>query len=319
VTDKTGSDRAGGGSVFKTFPEFSKLRLADKQYYESLIRTLPPVADISFTELMTWWDPLDAGVPVAMLNGNLVISYWLPGDEKNSGLSLIGVNKVDESICTVFDYLKEMGEPVRLVNVPEFVVSRIRYTELFNSTEQRQFHEYLVDTSCFYPLKNVASFKRKRIEKVLKRVGEEKIVLKSLDLSSVKERELLLNTAENWWHRNINDFGQVEREALMKCILNPEQYEVENLCLFVDQELYGFCLYHRPPDTRYVVIPHIKATHEDTLGFDLMGYCFARWFAERGVMYGNLTADKGRLRLRMFLLTLGPTGFFRKYKVEPVV
>lgn len=306
-----------GESVFKTFPAFSKLTLEDKPVYDSLIAKFPPVADISFTELMTWWNPLDSGVSISLLNGNLVISYWLPGDEKHSGLSLIGTRKVDESICTIFDYLQEQGEPVRLVNVPEFVVSNIRYTELFNSTEQRQFHEYVVDTSCFYPLKNMAAFKRRRVERVLRRVGEEKIILKSLDLHLVKDRELLVDTAEEWWHRNINDFGQVEREALMKCILNPDEYEVENLCLFVGKELYGFCIYHRPHDKRYVIIPHIKATHEDTLGFDLIGYSFAKWFAEQGVKYGNLTSDRGRLRLRMFLLTLGPTDFFRKYQVEP--
>lgn len=304
-------------SPLKPFPEFTRLTYADKAAYESLIRDYPPINDISFTALMTWWDSMGEGILLSNLNGNLVIPYYLPGDEVNSGLSLVGKNKVDESICTLFDYLRERGEPVRLVNVPEFVVANIQFTELFNCTEQRRFHEYVVDTSCFYPLKNLAVYKRKRIEYILRKVGEERIVLKSLDLHSESDRKLLLDTAERWWTRNINDFGTVQKEAITQCIMNAEELGIENLCVFVEGKIYGFCLYQHTQDRRYVIIPHIKGTHERTLGFELIGYLFAKWFAERGITYGNLTSDRGLLRLRMFLLTLNPTNFYRKYKIEP--
>lgn len=75
--------------MFKTFPEFTKLTLSDKEEYERLTRGYPPISDIAFSSLMIWWDSL-GGLAVAKLNGNLVISYWLPGDEEYSGLSLIG-------------------------------------------------------------------------------------------------------------------------------------------------------------------------------------------------------------------------------------
>lgn len=73
--------------MFKTFPEFSKLTLNDKDEYEALIKDYPPVYDMMFIGRMTWWDQLDSAA-VSMLNGNLVVSYWLPGDEKHSGLSI---------------------------------------------------------------------------------------------------------------------------------------------------------------------------------------------------------------------------------------
>jgi len=53
------------------------------------------------------------------------------------------------------------------------------------------------------------------------------------------------------------------------------------------------------------------------LGFELIAYTFAKWFAEQNVSYVNVSADYGMLRLRMFMLTLAPVNFFRKYIVEP--
>lgn len=138
--------------MFKTFPEFSKLTLADRHDYEALVKDYPPIDDISFTSLMTWWSSLE-NTSVSRLNGNLVISYCLPGEDKFTGLSLVGTNDVDESICAIFDYLREKGEPLRLVNVPEFVISNAAYPAMFNFKEQRALHEYILPLSGFYPSK----------------------------------------------------------------------------------------------------------------------------------------------------------------------
>ena len=48
-----------------------------------------------------------------------------------------------------------------------------------------------------------------------------------------------------------------------------------------------------------------------------MAYAFAQYFADKGVAYANINSDYGLMRLRMFMLTLGPVNFFRKYIVEP--
>jgi hypothetical protein len=77
------------------------------------------------------------------------------------------------------------------------------------------------------------------------------------------------------------------------------------------------CLYGLPQDRRYVLIRHIKATHESALGSELIAYEFSKWFSERGLSYANVSADFGIERLRMFMLTLGPSNFFRKYQIEP--
>jgi hypothetical protein len=302
--------------MFKTFPEFSKLTLNDRAEYESHIKDFPPIGDTVFAGLMTWWNPF-GDISVSLLNDNLVVPYWIPGDDKNSGLSLLGTNKVDESFCILFDYLKDKGETPRLVNVPEFVISSVRYPEMFTFKGQRSRDEYVLDSSKFYPIKNMAGHRRRKVERIVQDVGEENIVVKSLDLQSAQNRDLLLNAAREWQGRNINNYGKMDEEAVTTSVMNSDALNTENACLFVNGQLHGFCLYVRPPDKRYVIIHYIKATNKNTLGFELMAYAFTKWFVDKGVLYGNVSSDYGLMRLRMFMLTLGPVNFFRKYIVEP--
>src|ERR1700729_1753334 len=129
MASKTDSQASGGKVArFKTFPEFSKLTIANKKEYEALISDYPPIYDLSFSSLMTWWNPLNS-MCVAQLNDNLVMPYWLPGEGVHSGLSFIGTNKVDESLCVIFDYQQSKGEVPRLINVPEFVINSIQYPD----------------------------------------------------------------------------------------------------------------------------------------------------------------------------------------------
>jgi len=304
--------------MFKTFPEFSKLTHKDKDEYEAAIRDFPPVGDVAFAGLMTWWNPLNH-MSISVLNDNFVLPYWIPGDDKHSGLSIVGTNKIDESICTIFDYQKERGEKPRLVNVPEFVIGSIQYPEMFHFKNDRARDEYVLGVSKFYPLNNMVGHRRRKVERMLHRIGEENIVVKSLDLDSAEDRQLLLDAAERWQGRNINNYGKMEMEAIKTSIINARVLGSENAALFVNGELYGFCLYATTMDRRYVVIHCVKATNQRALGFELLAYAFAKWFANKGVMFGNVNADYGILRLRMFMLTLGPDSFFRKYTIEPSV
>ncbi len=301
--------------MFKTFPEFSKLTLADRDEYEGYVKSFPPYAHLTFACLMTWWN-LWGTVAVSRLNNNLVVTYWLPGGEAESGLSLIGINKIDESICTILDHLKERGEPARLVHVPEFVISSVRYPDLFHFSEQRASNEYIMSAAKYYPLENMSIYRRQKARRQLSGMHG-RYELKSLDLHNLKDRILLTEAADRWWSKNLNDFGRHEKEAMLTTIASFKELGLQNVCIFLDGQLFGFLLYIMSSDGRYVIALHVKATHKDGLGFELLLYLFAQWFSDRGVTYANLSTDCGQLRLRMFMLTLGPVNFLRKYIIEP--
>lgn len=303
--------------TFKTFPEFSKLTLADRERYEALIKDYPPVAEIAFTNIMQWWDHLGTA-SVSLLNGNLIVSYWLPGDEKASGLSLVGTNRLDESICAIFDYLKERGELPRVVHMPEFMIDHIEYPELFNFESERTLDEYIVSLASFYPLRHMSPIRRRRVRKFLAKVEEKDIVVRPLDLAEEANRRLLFD-ATNRWPKDgtVNRPSKLSSEAMFLSITEAEALGTENLCLFVKGKLQAFMLYHQPHDRRYVVLLQAKVSFAMPYIFDCAVYAWARYLSEQGVMYANLNVDFGVPMLRIVKLALGPQNFFRKYTVEP--
>ena len=304
--------------MFKTFPEFSKLTLADKKLYDTYAKKYPPIADLSFASLMTWWNSFDS-MALAELNGNLVIPYWFPGNEAHSGLGLVGAHKVDESICTIFDYLRARGEPVRLMNVPEFVVSNVQYPELFNFKEERAYHEYVFDLANWYPPQDNNGFRARKIKRQLQKLGDGATAVKAIDLRSEDNQKMLLDAANRSWAANLNNVGRHEEETMIPLILHARALGVKNVCLFINGKLRGFCLYQRPHDRSYIIINVLKVLSKDLRSFELAGFLFAKWLAEHdsGVRQVNINSDMGVLPLRMFTLTLGPVNFFRKYRIEP--
>src|SRR5438045_2470988 len=125
--------------MLPTFPEFIALSLDGKEEYDKLISDYPPYSDISFATLHIWWN-LDGKLRLSVLNGNLVIDYQLSTDAENSGLSLIGKNKLRESIQTIFDFLKENGQPTKLVHVPEFVIDEVGNRDGLELTEELDYN-----------------------------------------------------------------------------------------------------------------------------------------------------------------------------------
>ncbi|HEU5187250.1 MAG TPA: phosphatidylglycerol lysyltransferase domain-containing protein [Candidatus Saccharimonadales bacterium] len=300
--------------MFKTFPEFSKLTLADREEYESFIKDYPPVADISFGSLMTWWNELHP-VKVAQLNGNLVIQYWSHEDERNSGLSLVGINKVDESICEIFDYLRSHDFPVRLANVPNFVIDHVAYPGMFNFREQRDHQEYVLDLNKFYPIDKLIWFRRKKVERQLKQFAD--VRTRQLDFSNEDNLKLVLDMVDESWNMNMTNFGKLEQRALRASVLYSSSLGFKNVCLFVNGSLQGVCIYQSPPDKDFVILHHFKAGSTNLADYELMAHKFAEWFISQGARLINVNTDAGLVRLRMFMLALGPVDFFRKHVVEP--
>ncbi len=302
--------------MFKTFPEFSKLTFADREAYDALIKDYPPLGDISFSSLMLWWEPM-GGLAIARLNGNLVISYWLPGSDEHSGLSLIGTENVDESICAIFDYLRDQGEQPRLVNVPEFVVNSMQYPELFVFRSDRGDDEYLLSTAKFANMDKMPAYMRIRARKFEGMTGEGRIDLKILDLSSPRNRRLLLETTADWPLKGVNNINKLERETLPHTIEHGAAIGGGALCLYVDDTLQAYCLYFPTHSPEHVVIGHARVNYDISLIFDYTTHAFCKYLAGKGVEYINIHADNGSLKMRTLKIALKSEHFFRKYSIEP--
>jgi hypothetical protein len=302
--------------MFKTFPEFSKPTIADREAYNELIKNYPPYADLSFAMLMTWWNALDS-LAISMLNGNLIISYWLPGDEKHSGLSLIGKDMVDESMCTIFDHLQEKGETARLVHVPEFVIANIRHPELFKYTEEREYDECVISL--------------RKLEKQFKKINQDssdrknkntnipkKVEVRVIDLRLTASRHLLLEAYTRWHnHGAVNYTLDMVEQTIPVVITQGEELGVEAVGIFIGDRLQAFLLYQKPRDKKYVIVDFLQMNAAMPDLFEVVVYQFVSWFSVKGVRYANLDADLGIPLLRNMRLSLGPINFLRKYTIEP--
>jgi hypothetical protein len=246
----------------------------------------------------------------------LVISYWFPGDEGRSGISLIGTNKIDESLCTIFDYLRNRGEEAKLINIPQFVVDHIRYPDIFGFDFKSGDEDYIISLKRHSTLEEMPFYKRARIKKFVRNSGN--LEMKTLDLAVRANQKLLLDHADEWPHKGLNNIGKFEDDAMRACVKNAPKLGLKNVCLFEDGELITFNLYHEFSKPGYILIAHARLDYSIPCIFDYMTYAFAKWWLERGLEFANLHSDMGLPKLRVFKIALRPVELLRKYTVRPV-
>jgi hypothetical protein len=305
--------------MFPAFPEFIPLRLELKDPYNELVGSLPPYSDISFTTLQTWWN-LNEKLAISLLNRNLIIHYSQPFEDDQSGLSLIGQNDIDMSIHILFDYLRQRHEAVRLIHVPEFVVQEIKDRDTFDISEETAYNEYLLDSAALAALEgHDYQLLRKKIRRFVKSVGEKKLEVAALDLSLAEVQDQLLAAISEWESKNTpdNDPDHTEHAALKKTLDHAATLDIQSLAIYIDKELHGIMIYHRPLGKEYYVLHHLKANYETPYISDYLHHEVAKKATANNVSKLNIEMDLGIENLRKHKMTLRPTGFFRKYTISP--
>ncbi len=299
------------------FPNFTQIAESDRDEYNQIAQKFPPISDLSFTTFMIWWnfDP----VKVAKLDDNVVISYYLPGDDKNSGLSLVGVDNVDSNIRSLFAEQKSRGEERRLVHVPEFVVKAIANPSDFEITPERDYDEYIIDPTTLYPLENADHNTRRKIKKFWAIHEDALVEVKALDLSIEEDQDLLIQKAHEWERMRMgtNDESGIELAVLPISIKQSAALAMYNICVFMDGELCGFAVFQLSYDKQYLILNHVKVKPGVSRLFDYVTYLSAQWATEHDIPYINLEMDLGIPGLRQHKLELKPINFFHKFEIRP--
>ena len=304
--------------VIPDFPHFAPLKLEDKDSYEKLVAEFPPHSDIAFATLHIWWN-LEEKLTVSSINGNVIINYRLPHDKENSGYSLIGKRDIDASIQAVFDHLRNQGQSVKLVHVPEFVVDEVKHKELLDLQEEADYNEYILDSNAAATLPGGDyANTRKKINRFLRRLEDKQIETRSLDLTATGSIDRLLETIQEWeknrpWK---NDPDRTEYQAIKKTLEYASLLDIENLSLYIDGKLSGISLYHKSTDGQYYMMHHLKVDHNVDYIVDYIEQCVAKKAVAENVPYLNLEMDLGIEGLREHKLGMKPVDFFRKYTIR---
>lgn len=305
---------------FKTFPSFSELRLEDRDAYNKLISEYPPLSEISFGTLMTWWSSLGS-CRVSLLNENLVISYWLPGDEGNSGLSLIGTNKIDESICEIFDYQREHDKDCRLVHVPDFTLSKINYPNMYDCQEEQVYTEPVIPVETSSKFEQVPEFIRTKIAAFMKATKGKAVQVRNLDLTDEKIQVLITKNYYKWKHKPhhivINQLPKHAEDTFLLNVRNAKVLNQEAIGLYIDDELHSFTFMETPANPSYKILKYSGFSCEVPGLYEFACFRMAELFNSQGVRYVNMAIHIGDSRYTAHRLALNPSQSFRKYTVVP--
>jgi hypothetical protein len=305
--------------MLPVFPQFAPLDLDDRERYEDLVGEFPPLSDISFPTLHIWWN-LEGQLTFSTINQNLLINYALPFDEENSGWCIIGKYRLDESIRTIFDYLRAGHKPLKLVHVPEFVVKELNQPENFTLEEETDYNEYILDSRALANLEGSGHGKtRRKVNRFLREVEDSKVEILPLDLSSAGAREQLFQAIITWEGNQPgkNDPGHTEHAAIRKTLAHAALLGIEHLGLYIDDKLYAVILYHRSHDNKYYILNHLKVDYSIPYIFDYMTHHIANKAVENNIDFLNMEMDLGIENLRRHKMGLRPVDFFRKYTVTP--
>ena len=305
--------------MFPDFPNFVPVSLDDKERYNQLVADYPPFADISFTNLHIWWN-LGGKLGACLLNSNLVLNYDLPFDRPNSGWGLIGNDRIDESIQTIFDYLKVHHRRPKIVHMPEFTLERIKDSSGLKITEESDFHEYIMSSRQLAELEGADhSRSRRKVNRFLRETGDAEVEVKSLDLTSAENRKMLTSVVKEWHQKyaSPNDPERLEEQALERTLTHSPVLGTLNLCVFIDGQLHGLSLYHPTPDGQHYIINHMRVDYRYPHIFDYVTQQVAQSAVDHNVPFLNMEMDLGMEGLRRHKMGLRPVKFYKKFTVEP--
>lgn len=305
--------------MLPAFPHFKALSLDDKAEYDKLVAEYPPFSDISFATLHIWWN-LEGQLRLSQLHGNLVIDYQLSTDPENSGLSLIGKSRLEESIQAIFSFLKSEGRPVKLVHVPEFVIKEIGSRLGLDLTEELNYNEYILDSHGLASLESALHGRtRRKVGRFMRAIEDREVEIKELDLSSDEVRRQVWESIQSWAQAfpSATDPRLVEHEAIQKSLDNSQELGVQSLGLYLDGQLYAVILYHAAHDSNHYILNHLKVDYSIPYIFDYMIHHVAGKASKEGIDFLNMEMDLGIESLRHHKMRLRPINFFRKYTITP--
>jgi hypothetical protein len=301
------------------FPKFTGIRLEDKDSYDKFISNYPPYSDILFPTLQIWWN-IEGELSTSYLNKNLVIHYSQSFDHENAGYCLVGKSSVDKSIETIFSYLRKEHKTIRLVHVPEFVIKEIEHIDDFEIIEELDYNEYIIDCKGMAKLDTPEYGRiRRGVNRFLREVGDKKIEIINLNLSSPSKNKQLLDAINDWGETSHgkNDPLGMEKQAIKRTLKLESHLNIKNFAIYIDGEMHGLVLYHRPMGGSYYVGHHLKVNYKFSYIFDYMIHQLAIKGVNDGISYINCEMDLGIESLRSHKMKLRPVDFFRKYTILP--
>ena len=294
------------------FPEFKKLELSDRGEVESFTRKFPPYSDFNFVSMWSWDTQSEMGL--SMLNGNLVIRFndYL---SKEPFYSFVGLDSVDATIDTItgFSVKNGFGSKIRLV--PEEVIECCKSEEFIAIADQDNF-DYIYDIGAFCACEGRKyETQRNQINRFERNHPNARVeVFRSFD--TVKEP--ILRLEQRWKLNKIIKDKEVEFRSESAALWRMFDLTHDNfltVCVFVGDELVGFCVNELLGDSEYAISHFAKADVNYPGIYSYLLHENCRALLQTGKKYLNYEQDLGLPHLRNSKTSFRPVKFLKKHIV----
>lgn len=299
--------------------QFSTLHFDHLEEYNDFIKQYEPHGDFTFNNLMSWLALFDT-VSVAKLNGNLVLKFFDAFYSFEPSFTVLGSNKAEETLQTIFEYLKSKKLKQELVMVPDYFVKALKKETNFTIELDRDNCDYIYSTKkiTHHDIPELRAFRR-QINYFLKNYAQH-VKTYSFDLKPVENRIKLINSLHSWdnvYTAGSNDQKRVEGLSIDRALLNCSRLDYRCLVLEGPDGIDGFSIFQLPPQEKFAVFNYIKCDYSKRSIFDFLFFCTVSYMQTLGVEFVNFEQDLGIEGLRYHKQKLGPVRMLEKFIITP--
>jgi hypothetical protein len=295
------------------FPKFTKLDLNHKSVVDEFFQRFPTYSEFSFANMFVW----DIAKPVmlSILNENLIIQF-LDFKTKKYYLSLIGNNKIDDTIQELIHYSINNNLHPSLNTVPEHVISQVKNSRLFDIDEDRDNSDYIISVPLLASLEGSdIEGKRQKVNHFIN-TNKDKVVFHKLDLSDQNTIFQIRSVIENWTTplKKLPNDIIAEFAAIEKAIMHHASIKLEAYGVSIDGKLEAFSIIEKVHDR--TVIGHFEKGNRDYAGiYEFMNHSLCRHLSDEGYEYLNICQDMGDEGLKDSKMSYRPIKFHKKFSV----
>jgi hypothetical protein len=301
--------------MISNFPKFDKLNIDHKAALEEYSKKIHPYSDFNFTSI--WSYNVEDDILVSNLNDNLVVRFRDYIDNSHF-FSLLGNNKIIESIKTLMSYAKDAGITQELKLIPESMIeSNPDICEYFNVKEDIDNHDYILSVEQINGLKGRAFHKKAAMVRQFKRMYPG-YMSKFMDLNSPETHSHIVELFYLWEKQKNKKREDTEHElkALDRLLQSKDHLDLNTVGIYHNNNLISFII-SEVVHENYAII-HFMKTDPDYKGVsEITHNVHAEHLFRRGIDHINLEQDLGIEGLRKAKQQWNPTHLLKKYTIAP--
>jgi hypothetical protein len=298
----------------KSLPQFKKLTLSDKGFFEAFTSKFEPYSDFNFTSLYSY-DTRNY-CEFAEYTGNLLIKYRDYITEEPF-YSFIGDNNIQETVELLMDLSDKSGISPTLKLVPEdsVMADPLLCTE-FKITEDRDSFDYILSIRSIVDLTGNKFYKHKNVINRFKATYPE-YELRDLDFNDPCVREDVLKMVVRWAELTSHSKEETQNElnAVSRVMDAHKSFELISLGVYVDDQMVAFSMEEALPNE--YAIAHFGKADKNYIGvYKLIEHESAKLLLAKGCKWLNYEQDLGIEGLRRTKELWYPVKYLKKYTIE---